>query len=97
MAPGYIDIHTHYDAQILWDPYCTIVAAGTASRRSCSATAGSGSRRSPPELRERAMLAMTRNEAIAFETMKEGMRWDEHGWVTLPEWLEHIGAASRRA
>lgn len=89
VAPGYIDIHTHYDAQILWDPYCTISGwHGVTSV--VLGNCGFGFAPVPPQLRDRAMLSMTRNEAIGFEVMKEGMEWDKYGWVTLPEWLDHL-------
>ncbi|MGI9328403.1 MAG: N-acyl-D-amino-acid deacylase family protein [Pseudomonadales bacterium] len=89
VAPGYIDIHTHYDAQILWDPYCTISGwHGVTSV--VLGNCGFGFAPVPPHLRERAMLMMTRNEAIGFETMKEGMEWDKYGWETMPDWFEHL-------
>jgi len=89
VVPGYIDIHTHYDAQILWDPWCTIGGwHGVTSV--VLGNCGFGFAPVPPELRDRAMMSMTRNEAIPFETMKEGMGWDEAGWVTFPEWLAHL-------
>src|SRR6266567_4110481 len=40
-----------------------------------------------PELRDRAMLTMSRVEAIPFESMKAGMKWD---WVTFPDWLNFL-------
>jgi N-acyl-D-aspartate/D-glutamate deacylase len=87
VVPGYIDIHTHYDGQILWDPYCTIGGwHGVTSV--VLGNCGFGFAPIPPELRDRAMLSMTRNEAIPFDTLKEGMKWDEHGWVTLPDWMK---------
>ena len=89
VAPGYIDIHTHYDAQILWDTYCTISGwHGVTSV--VLGNCGFGFAPIPPHLRDRAMMMMTRNEAIEFETMKEGMEWDKYGWETLPDWMEHI-------
>lgn len=89
VAPGYIDIHTHYDAQLLWDPYCTISGYhGVTSV--VIGNCGFGFAPIPKHLRDRAMLMMTRNEAIPFETMKEGMGWDEGDWVTFPDWLNHL-------
>jgi len=40
-----------------------------------------------PDERERAMLTMTRVEAIPYASMKAGMPWD---WVTFPEYLNSI-------
>jgi len=89
VAPGYIDIHTHYDAQILWDPYCTISGwHGVTSV--VLGNCGFGFAPVKPAHRDRAMMSMTRNEAIEFDVMKEGMKWDEGGWETLPEWMDHL-------
>ena len=86
VAPGFVDLHTHYDAQINWDPYCTLSGwHGVTSI--VVGNCGFGFAPVKPELRDRAMLSMSRVEAIPFESMKAGMKWD---WVTFPEWLDFL-------
>ena len=86
VAPGFVDLHTHYDAQIQWDPHCTVSGwhgVTTVLVGNC----GFGFAPCRPEDRDRAMMAMTRNEAIPFLSMKEGMLWD---WVTFPEFMDTL-------
>ncbi len=86
VAPGFVDLHTHYDAQIFWDPYCstggwhgvTSVVIGNC---------GFGLAPVTPELQERAMLALTRNEAVSYQAMKVGLPWN---WETFPQYLDSI-------
>ena len=86
VAPGFVDLHTHYDAQIQWDPYCTISGwHGVTSV--VLGNCGFGFAPVREEERDRAMLTMSRTEAIPFESMKEGMLWD---WITFPEFLESL-------
>ena len=86
VAPGFVDLHTHYDAQIQWDPYCTL--SGWHGVTSVAlGNCGFGFAPVRPEERERAMVMMSRNEAIPLETMQTGMLWD---WVTFPEFLDSL-------
>ena len=86
VAPGFVDLHTHYDAQIFWDPYCTL--SGWHGVTSVAlGNCGFGFAPSRAEDRDRAMLSMTRNEAIPYEAMKAGMPWD---WVTFPDFIESL-------
>ncbi|MGE0823934.1 MAG: amidohydrolase family protein [Candidatus Binatia bacterium] len=86
VAPGFVDLHTHYDAQIRWDPYCTISGwHGVTSV--VLGNCGFGFAPVRPDFRERSMLTMTRTEAIPFNSMKEGMTWD---WETIPEYLDSL-------
>jgi N-acyl-D-amino-acid deacylase len=86
VAPGFVDLHTHYDAQIRWDPYCTISGwHGVTSV--VLGNCGFGFAPVRPDFRERSMLTMTRTEAIPYESMKVGMRWD---WETLPQYMDSL-------
>ena len=86
VAPGFVDLHTHYDAQIFWDPYCTISGwHGVTSV--VIGNCGIGFAPVRPEMREQAMRSMSRQEAIPLEVMQAGMPWD---WVTFPEFLDSL-------
>ncbi len=86
VAPGFVDLHTHYDAQVFWDPYCSMSGwHGVTSV--VIGNCGFGFAPLPAERREAAMRSMTRVEAIPFDTMKVGMPWD---WETFPEFLDSV-------
>ena len=88
VAPGFVDLHTHYDAQVHWDPYCTI--SGWHGVTSVAiGNCGFGFAPARPQVRERLLRMMTRTEQIPYESMVEGMGldWD---WETLPEWMDHL-------
>jgi N-acyl-D-amino-acid deacylase len=91
VAPGFIDLHTHYDAQIRWDPYCTISGwHGVTSL--VLGNCGFGFAPCKPDFRERSMLTMTRTEAIPYSAMKAGMNWD---WETIPEYMDSLDRAPK--
>jgi N-acyl-D-aspartate/D-glutamate deacylase len=86
VAPGFIDLHTHYDAQVHWDPYCSIGGWHGVT----SVTIGNcGFGFAPVHGKdfERALLSLSRNEAIPLEPMKVSMKPD---WETFPEWMDHL-------
>ena len=86
VAPGFIDLHTHYDAQILWDPYATLSGWHGVTSLAIG-NCGFGFAPVRPDERNRAMLSMSRVEAIPFNAMQAGMGWD---WETFPEWLDTL-------
>jgi len=86
VAPGFVDLHCHYDAQIHWDPYCTISGwHGVTSL--VLGNCGFGFAPVRPAERERSLLMMTRTEQIPYDSMKAGMPW---AWETFPEWLDNL-------
>src|SRR5215510_3155480 len=86
VAPGAIDLHTHYDAQIHWDPYCTIGSWHGVTSVTIG-NCGFGFAPLRPQDAERAMLALSRNESIPLEPMKQTMSFD---WETFTQRMDHL-------
>jgi len=86
VAPGFVDLHTHYDSQVFWDPYCTM--SGWHGVTSVAiGNCGFGFAPCKPEYRQRSMETMERNEAVRAATMAAGMPWD---WESYPEFLDSV-------
>jgi N-acyl-D-aspartate/D-glutamate deacylase len=91
VAPGFVDLHTHYDAQLFWDPYLSLSGwHGVTSV--VIGNCGFGFAPVHPEARDRAMLTMTRVEAIPYASMQAGLPWD---WITYPEFLDSVDRAPK--
>jgi N-acyl-D-amino-acid deacylase len=86
VAPGIIDNHTHYDAQVTWDPLCTYSCyhgITTAVMGNCSLAMA------PAHREDREMLSgvLSHVEAIPLEAIQAGVDWS---WETIPEYLNAL-------
>lgn len=86
VAPGFIDLHTHYDAQIFWDPYLTISGwHGVTSV--VIGNCGFGFAPVRKQDAERAMLTMVRTEAIPLASMQAALKFD---WESYPQFMDAL-------
>jgi N-acyl-D-amino-acid deacylase len=89
VAPGFVDPHTHYDAQICWDPLVTCSSwHGVTSV--VMGNCGVGIAPCKPEVREVATWDLVNVEGIPYDVLSKGITWD---WQTFPEFM---AAAQRR-
>jgi N-acyl-D-aspartate/D-glutamate deacylase len=89
VAPGFIDPHTHYDAQICWDGALT-PSSWHGVTSAVMGNCGVGIAPCRPEAREIAMRDLVNVEAIPFEVLEQGITWD---WESFPQYM---AAAARR-
>jgi N-acyl-D-aspartate/D-glutamate deacylase len=90
VAPGFIDPHTHYDAQICWDGALT-PSSWHGVTSVVMGNCGVGIAPCRPAAHEIAMRDLVNVEAIPFEVLNAGITWD---WETFPQYM---AAAARRA
>ena len=89
VAPGFIDPHTHYDAQICWDGAVT-PSSWHGVTSVIMGNCGVGIAPCRPQAREIAMRDLVNVEAIPFDVLNMGITWD---WETFPDF---IAAAEKR-
>ena len=84
LAPGIVDIHTHYDAQLTWDPFATpstALGVTTVVIGNCGFTIAPC--REPD--RDLTLRALTHVEGMSLEALRAGVRWD---FETYPQYLD---------
>src|SRR5438309_8025082 len=88
VAPGFIDGHTHMDAQIFWDPLGTCSCwhgVTTVVMGNCGFTLAP----CPESQKHLVVRNLERAEDIAAEAMAAGIEWK---WTTFPEFLDCLDA-----
>ena len=86
LAPGIVDIHTHYDAQLTWDPFATpssSLGVTTVVIGNCGFTIAP----CRPAHRDIIVRNLTHVEGMSLEAMQAGINWD---FETYPEYLASL-------
>lgn len=86
VSPGFIDFHTHLDAQLLWDPLATsscFHGVTTVIPGNC----GLALAPCKEQDRDSILRSFERVEAISLPALRAGVEWD---WTTFPQYLNRL-------
>ena len=89
LMPGIVDLHTHYDAQVTWDPTLSpSVSLGvtTAILGNC----GFGIAPCPPPLRETMLKNLSVVEGMDLEALLAGTRWEFESFAEYLDALDRV-------
>jgi len=88
LTPGWVDVHTHYDAQASWDPYLT-PSSWHGVTSVVMGNCGVGFAPAAPDRHEWLIELMEGVEDIPGSAMTEGITWE---WESFEEYLDALGA-----
>ena len=86
LTPGFIDTHTHYDAQLTWDPWAEPspeLGVTTLIIGNCGFTIAPCN----PEHRDLTMQNLTSVEGMSLDALRKGVVWD---FETFPEYMAFL-------
>lgn len=92
LAPGFIDVHTHYDAQILWDGDLT-PSSWHGVTSVVMGNCGFGVAPTLPEHRDVIVRTLENVEGMSVEALEQGIDWC---FETFPEYLAALDARPKR-
>ena len=96
LMPGIVDNHTHYDAQVTWDPWCSPspqLGVTTAVIGNCGFTIAP----CRPGDRERIMRNLTQVEGMSLEVLRQGIDWQFESIADYLAFIERRGTVPNLA
>ena len=88
VTPGFIDVHTHYDGQVLWDDKLDSSFSNGVTTM-VAGNCGVGFAPARPEFRKELIEMMEGVEDIPGIVLDEGLDWS---WRTFPDYLDKVAA-----